>query len=89
MLILRLRPMWLRLDQWKLFSMITSRDDFISSQGVVEHRASTYMTRNAHFVKHVKNLNLFFFLKKKKKKGKTVICWNSLGGKVRFFLDLR
>ena len=53
MLMLRLRPMWLRLDQWKLFFTITSRDDFMSSQGVVEHSALTYMTRNAHVVRHL------------------------------------
>ena len=45
MLMLRLRPVWLRLDRWKLFFTITSRDDFRSSQGVVKHSASTYMTR--------------------------------------------
>ena len=53
MLMLKLRHVWLRLDQWKLFFMITSRDDFMSSQGVVEHNASTYMTRNAHVVSHL------------------------------------
>ena len=53
MLMLRLRPVWLWLDQWKLFFTITYRDDFMSSQGVVERSASTYMTRNAHLVKHL------------------------------------
>ena len=53
MLMLRLRPVWLRLDKWKLFFMITSRDDFVSSQGVVEYSALTYMTRNAHVVRHL------------------------------------
>ena len=27
-------------------------DDFMSSQGVVERNASTYITRNAHVVRH-------------------------------------
>ena len=49
----QIRPMWLRLDQWKLFFIVTSKDDFMSSQGVVEHSASTYMTRNAHVVRHL------------------------------------
>ena len=53
MLMLRLMPVWLRLDQWKLFFTITSSDDFMSSHGVVEHSASTYMTRNAHVVRHL------------------------------------
>ena len=53
MLMLSLRPVWLRLDQWKLFLTITSNDDFMTSQGVVEHNTSTYMTKNAHVVKHL------------------------------------
>ena len=53
MLMLILRPVWLRLNQWKLFFKITLRDDFMLSQGVIEHNTSTYMTRNAHMVRHL------------------------------------
>ena len=47
MLMLRLRHMWLKLDRLRLFFMITTKDDFMSSQREVEHIASTYMTINA------------------------------------------
>ena len=53
MLMLILRPVWLGLDKWKLFFTMTSRDDFMSCQVVVEHSASTYMTINAHVVSHL------------------------------------
>ena len=53
MLMLILRLVWLRLDQWKLLVMITSKDNFMSSQEVVEHGASTYMTKNAHMERHL------------------------------------
>ena len=52
MLMLRFRVVLLRLVQWKLFFMITYRADFMSSQGVVERSASTYMTKNAHVERH-------------------------------------
>ena len=48
----QINAVWLRLDQWKLFFTITYKDNFMSSQGVVERNASTYMTRNAHVVRH-------------------------------------
>ena len=53
MLMLRLRHMWLRLDHLRLFFMITTRGDFMSSQKEVEHIASTYMTINALVVRHL------------------------------------
>ena len=52
MLMLRFRVMLLRLVHWKLFFTITYRADFMSSQGVVECIASTYMTKNAHVERH-------------------------------------
>ena len=36
----------------ELFFTITYRVDFMSSQGVVERSASTYMTKNAHVERH-------------------------------------
>ena len=53
MLMLRLRHIWLRLDHLTLFFTIITKDDFMSSQREVEHFASTYMTINALFVRHV------------------------------------
>ena len=37
----------------RLIFMITTRDDFMSSQREVKHIASTYMTINAFVVKHL------------------------------------
>ena len=45
MLMLRFRIMLLSLVQWKLFFTVTYRADFMSSQGVVERIASTYMKK--------------------------------------------
>ena len=42
----------LRLDQWRFFFKITHINDFMSSKEVVECSTSTYMTRNAHMVRH-------------------------------------
>ena len=53
MLMLRLRHMWLKLDHLRLFFMITTKDDFMSSQREVEHIASTYMTINEFVVRHL------------------------------------
>ena len=53
MSMLRLRHMWLKLDHLKMFFMITTKDDFMSSQRKVEHITSTYMTINAVVVRHI------------------------------------
>ena len=53
MLMRRLRHMWLKLDNLRLVFMITTRDDFMSSQREVEHIASTYMIINALVVRHL------------------------------------
>ena len=45
--------MWLKLDHLRLFFMITTRDDFMSSQREVEHIALTYMTINSLVVRHL------------------------------------
>ena len=49
----RLRHMWLSLVHLGLFFMITTKDNFISSQRAVEHIASTYMTIIALVVRHL------------------------------------
>ena len=53
MLMLRLRHMWLKLDNLRLFFTITTKDDFISSQKEVEHIASTYMTIKVLVIRHL------------------------------------
>ena len=60
MLMLRSRKMWLRQDLMRLFYMITSKDNSMwrlvgllrIAQVVVKHIKSTYMSMQAHVVKH-------------------------------------
>ena len=48
----RFRVVLLRLVRWKLFSTITFRVDFMSSQRVVKCIDLTYMTKIAHVERH-------------------------------------
>ena len=60
MLKLRLRHMWLRLDNLRLFFTITTRDDFMLSQRAIKHITSTYITINVLVVSDEYTLYSFY-----------------------------